>query len=66
MGLKTLTMLGIKDPWIIAAYLLSVGSAILCVVYGLLNWNKGNENEASEISEEANWEKEERIIDESL
>lgn len=32
-------MLGLTDPGIIAAFLLSIGSALLCVVYGLINWN---------------------------
>lgn len=32
-------MLGLTDPGIIAAFLLSIGSALLCVVYGLMNWN---------------------------
>lgn len=32
-------MLGLEDPGVLAAYLLSVGGTILCVVYGLLKWN---------------------------
>ena len=32
-------MLGISDPIIFAAYILCAGSALLCVVYGVLNWN---------------------------
>ncbi|MGE5613389.1 MAG: symporter small accessory protein [Bacillota bacterium] len=36
-------MLGLPDPWIAAAYLLSIISAAVCVVYGLANWNKGND-----------------------
>jgi hypothetical protein len=38
-------MFGISDPQIWFAYLLAVGFAIACVVYGLLNWNKGGEEE---------------------
>jgi hypothetical protein len=34
-------MLGIPDPQIIIAYGLSIGLAIACIIYGLLNWNKG-------------------------
>jgi hypothetical protein len=34
-------MLGITDPQILIAYGLSIGLAIACIIYGLLNWNKG-------------------------
>lgn len=33
-------MLGLTDGGVIAAYLLSIGSALLCVIYGWLNWEK--------------------------
>lgn len=33
-------MLGIPDPAVAAAYVLSVLSGLLCVGYGLLNWNR--------------------------
>lgn len=50
------TMFGLADPWIAAAYILVIFSAILCFIYGLINWNRGgdeNELEAREwISEE--------------
>ncbi len=36
-------MLGLQDGWIVAAYMLSILATLLCVVYGLLNWNKGDE-----------------------
>ncbi len=35
-------MLGLQDPSILLAYLLSVGGTILCVVYGIVNWNRDN------------------------
>ena len=59
-------MLGIKDPWILAAYLLCFLSALACVIYGIYNWNKGAENELEEISEEAKWEENESLIEENL
>jgi len=59
-------MLGIKDPWILTAYLLCFLSALACVIYGIYYWNKGAENEAEEISEEANWGKNESQIEETL
>lgn len=50
-------MLGIKDNWVLAAYLLSILSAVICVVYGLINWNKGDEPVKQEDVE---WAKEEK------
>lgn len=32
-------MLGLSEPGVILAYLLSIGSALLCVVYGAKKWN---------------------------
>lgn len=36
-------MLGISDPWVAAAYVLCILSALLCVGYAWLNWNKGDD-----------------------
>ena len=33
-------LLGIDDPWIILGYVLMIGSAVACIIYGWLNWNK--------------------------
>lgn len=33
-------MLGIPDPQIWLAYLLCILSGLLCVVYGVLSWNR--------------------------
>ena len=49
-------MFGISDPWIWSTYLLCILSAALCVTYGLVNWNKGAEEERLQIAEEAAWE----------
>jgi hypothetical protein len=35
--------LGIQDIWVWLAYILCILSTALCVVYGLVNWNKGEE-----------------------
>jgi heme exporter protein D len=59
-------MLGIPDFWVWSAYLLCILSAILCVVYGILNWNKGGDDEASQIEEEAKWEEKEKEVDATL
>jgi hypothetical protein len=64
---RELTVLGINDPWIWGVYLLCILSTLLCVIYGLTNWNKGGEVEEKEISEEAAWEeKEEEMQDKEL
>lgn len=36
-----ITIYGISDPTIIAGYILSIGFALACIVYGLVNWNRG-------------------------
>jgi hypothetical protein len=36
-------MLGFSDPWVLLAYVLSIASSILCVGYGIITWNKGDE-----------------------
>jgi len=36
-------MLGISDPYIVLAYLSSIILSAACVIYGLINWNKGGE-----------------------
>lgn len=57
-------MFGIKDFWVYSAFVLCVASTLLCVIYGLLNWNKGLVEEEEQISEEARWEiQEEKIIE---
>jgi len=53
------SVLGIDDPVIVAVYLLCIFSTLLCVIYGVVNWNKEGELEAVEIKEEAAWEAEE-------
>ena len=59
-------MLGIPDFWIWSVYILCILSTILCVVYGILNWNKGSETEIQEVEEESNWEKKEMEIEANL
>ncbi len=36
-------MLGFGDFGVTAAYLICIISAAICVVYGLMNWNKDDE-----------------------
>jgi hypothetical protein len=59
-------MLGLKDPWIISAYLACVLSTLICIIYGITYWNRGGENEANQIDEETSWEKGEREVESKL
>ena len=56
-------MLGIDDPQIWLAYLLSILSAIACIIYGVMNWNKGDEPVSPE---DKKWVKDEKEIESAL
>ena len=56
-------VLGIEDGWVVLAYALCVLSSALCVVYGIVNWNKGDEPVTQEGVE---WAKEEQEEEEAL
>ncbi len=56
-------VLGLKDPWIILVYLLCIASSLLCIIYGAINWNKGEDEVTNEDKE---WAKEENKISEEL
>ena len=51
-------MLGIDDPQVWVAYLLCILSALFCVVYGWIHWNKGDEPVHAEDKKWVNGEKE--------
>jgi heme exporter protein D len=57
-------VLGIEDPWVWGAYIGSILVMLLCVVYGVLNWNKGGEDEEEQIKEEMEWHKKEKEMEE--
>ena len=50
-------VLGIEDPGVWLAYVLSLVSAVICVIYGIINWNKGDEPVKKE---DVDWAKEEK------
>jgi len=51
-------MLGLGDWGVSLAFMLTLASTALCAIYGLLNWNKPNQDEENiEIAEEEAWEK---------
>jgi len=55
-----LGMFGLGDLGVSLAFLLTLGSAALCAVYGFINWNKPSpEEEIVEIAEEEAWEQKE-------
>jgi hypothetical protein len=57
-------MLGIDDPWVWGVYLLCIFSTLLCVIYGIINWNRGGEQESLQIEEETAWETDEEEMEE--
>lgn len=60
-------MLGIPDLSISLAYILCIASALLCLVYGIIMWNKGGgDAEEIEIEEVSKWQEKENLIDEKL
>ncbi|MFA7693168.1 MAG: hypothetical protein GX117_13690 [Candidatus Hydrogenedentes bacterium] len=55
--------LGIADFWVFLAYTLCVSAALLCVIYGLINWNRNGD----EVSPESvAWAKEEDMRSQDL
>lgn len=53
-------MLGIEDPFVWLAYILSIGSAVMCGVYGVIAWNRGDDSVAAE---DIQWAVHENIAD---
>lgn len=56
-------MLGIEDKGVLAAYLLCLFSAGLCIVYGAINWNRGDEPVEPD---DVKWVAEEKKAEEEL
>ena len=59
-------MFGIKSFGVWSAYLLCILSTLACLLYGILNWNKGADSEESQIKEEMKWQEAENVIEENL
>ncbi|MCE5187407.1 MAG: hypothetical protein LLF76_14905 [Planctomycetaceae bacterium] len=56
-------MLGIEDKGVLAAYLLCIASTVLCVLYGIINWNRGDDSvQATDLK----WAAEEKKVEEEL
>ncbi len=57
-------MMGFADGSIALVYILCILSALTCVLYGIVNWNRGAETEADQIREEVDWEANEMDLEE--
>ena len=56
-------MLGIEDKYVALAYLLCLLSALTCVIYGIITWNRGG---TEPQKEDINWAHEEKKVEEEL
>ena len=59
-------MLGFSDPWVFAGFVITILSAFFCVVYGMINWNRGSIEKDGDYREEIQWEREEIELIEKL
>lgn len=59
-------LLGIEDKYVAAAYFLCVASTVLCVIYGLIMWNRGGEEAPGQQAEDVHWAQEEKKVEEEL
>lgn len=37
-------LLGMSDPWVAVAYMANIAVTLFCVIYGLVNFNKGDDS----------------------
>ena len=56
-------MFGIEDKYVWLPYLLCIASTLLCVAYGLVMWNRGDEPVQDE---DVRWATEERRAERDL
>jgi Na+-transporting methylmalonyl-CoA/oxaloacetate decarboxylase gamma subunit len=59
------TMLGLDGIAVPLGFILTVLSTLLCVIYGLINWNKGYITE-EEMQKEQVWKEEDAKVKDSL
>jgi len=60
---RRIGMLGFSDGWIAFVFLATIATAVLCIVYGFLNWNKGD---AKLSKTDREWAEEEKVIEKEL
>jgi len=58
-------MLGIEDKWVAAAYILCVASTVLCVLYSLVTWNRGEEK-PQQKAKGVRWAEEEKKMEDNM
>ncbi len=58
-------MIGIEDPWVVAAYFLCIASALFCLVWGIAKWNKEDPDDEPE-AEIRHWAEEEEKLEDEL
>lgn len=60
-------MFGLGDRAVSSGFLLTILSSLLCIIYGLIIWNRPEEKiREKEIREEKEWAEEEKKIEETL
>ena len=58
-------MLGLEGVAVPLGFILTILSTILCIIYGLVNWNKGYVTE-EELEKEKTWKETEKRAKSSL
>jgi len=58
-------MLGLEGILVPLGMILTLLSTVLCIIYGLLNWNKGYMTD-EEFCQEQQWNEEEKHVEEQL
>ncbi|MDR1894952.1 MAG: hypothetical protein LBQ61_09765 [Spirochaetales bacterium] len=56
-------MLGLADVYVVLSYYILVLSALGCVIYGTVFWNRGRDISETEILKEKSWMKEKLALD---
>ena len=56
-------MLGIEDKYVLAAYLLCIGATVLCIVYIIIIWNRGDD---SVKPSDVEWAKHEKQVEKEI
>jgi hypothetical protein len=56
-------MLGIEDKLVALLYILCIASALLCIIYGAVNWNRG---ESKTKAKDIHWAEKEKEVEKEL
>ncbi len=62
---EIIMFLGIPDAGVASAFIMLIVSVLVCAVYGIVNWNRGDLT-MEELEEERCWFREELEIDEEI